>query len=253
MTATATLPKVSRGYRVESERLRTVLKVASTDVSRPMLSAVAVYERDGVLSFAATDSYRLLVDGELDAGQRPDFLVNRADLVELLKGLGKRGQVNLAVTSDGELWGEGLKSGKLASEPRRLTLVDAAFPNVTALLPDTAGDTSIVVGNAANTAAFLRRLARVAGNACPLVIRADGSAACSTDIGAWAAPAGTFDVEGELPDGMALDPGFLADALEAPAPTVAGGVVVLQVRSSLKPVMIEQGGVRVLLMPMRTN
>lgn len=233
--------------RVEATTLREVARFASTDESRPTIAAVAVWTGPDGVTLAATDSYRLLIDGPLPT-ERPTFLLPVATVRALIANTGKRGVVHLVRTDTDEVWAESFDGKRrLRFSPSVVDEVDGTFPNVTGLLPDTDGEHTVELPSDAS--GTLRGLGKLAGANSVVAIDGDGTATVNLDRGTWTAK--RFATVSDSAPTVAFSPTFLADVIDAttwgPIPTT------LHVRDQLRPLVARGRGRTVLLMPMRVN
>ena len=113
-----------------------MLRAASRDDSRPVLTGVLVEFADGVLTMAATDSYRMAVrTTKLDGGppeQLTAIVPARAlsDLIRISAALPRRGQLEIVVEENQVLFG----TADVWLGARR---IEGQFPEFRRLLPDT--------------------------------------------------------------------------------------------------------------------
>ncbi len=232
-----------------------VARAASTDDGRPVLTGVQLDASDGMLTAAATDSYRLAVRSvAFDQAVDGVALVPARSLQEAAKAAGEVGGNVTVVLEEGQvsfLFGD-----------RRLTtkLIEGSFPNYRALLPD-AHETTVVVDRAGLSEA-LQRVAIVAmGQAnTPVTLHfGDGSVdlqATNQEMGD-AAEALPAEIDGE---GLSIsfNPAFLLAGLDA----TGTEQIRIELRDGLKPAVLkpEADGdderiddLTYLLMPMRVS
>jgi DNA polymerase-3 subunit beta len=232
-----------------------VARAASSDDGRPVLTGVQLDASDGVLTAAATDSYRLAVRSiGFDEAVEGIALVPARSLQEAAKAAGEVGGVVTIVLEPGQvsfLFGD-----------RRLTtkLIEGSFPNYRALLPDS-HETVVIVDRPALVEA-LQRVAIVAmGQAnTPVTLHFnDGSVdlqATNQEMGD-AAEALPADIEGE---GLSIsfNPAFLLAGLEA----TGTEQIRIELRDGLKPAVLRPvatgddqrvDDLTYLLMPMRVS
>lgn len=115
------------------DQVRAVLPAASTDDLRPVLTGVKLEGKDGALTVAATDSYRLHVRTERDilpAGVDLDVIVP-GRVLSLVEKLGRK-QPQLGVSVKDMHVGFHV-NGRVTVTARR---IDAQFPNWRQLRPD---------------------------------------------------------------------------------------------------------------------
>lgn len=236
--------------KVKADDLRTALTFASRlDTIRPGLASVAVWlHEEGGYSLAATDSYRLVVIGEMPS-RPPTVLIARADARRLLTSAGKTGSVVLAFDADGRLSAQVHQRGRAKGSPFDLTPVDGWWPRIAGLIPAEHPDDHTIEVRDARVVDTLRGIGKAAG-ADQLIIEPDGSARVALEYGEW-----TYEKFATVSDdapALGLNPIFLADAIDA---TTAGPRALaypppLRFASEWKPVVIRAEDRTVLLMPM---
>lgn len=231
-----------------------VSRAASSDEARPVLTGVHLEARDGGLTAAATDSYRLAVRTlRWDQAVEGTALVPARALQEAAKAATEVGGAVTVVLEEGQvsfLFGD-----------RRLTtrLIEGAFPNYRALLPDS-HETTVTVDRVALVEA-LQRVAVVAmGQANTPVSLTFGDGSVDLQAGAQevgdAAEALPADIDGEGLT-IAFNPAFLLAGLEA----TGSERIRIELRDGLKPAVLRphsEGDEPVddltyLLMPMRVS
>lgn len=231
-----------------------VARAASTDVARPVLTGVQLDAKDGVLTAAATDSYRLAVrELPWDEGVTASVLVPARALQEAAKtGAESGGSVTIVFEDE--------KASFLLGD-RRLTtnLIDGQFPSYEKLLPD-GFETSVVIDRPTLVEA-LQRVAVVAlgqANTPVSLTFEDGTVdlqAGNRELGD-AAEALPAEIEGEGLT-IAFNPTYLLAGLDA----TGTERIRVELRDGLKPAVLRpqaEGDEAVddltyLLMPMRVN
>lgn len=230
-----------------------VARAASTDEGRPVLTGVQLQAEGGLLTAAATDSYRLAVRSlPWDQALEGEALVPSRSLQEAAKAAGEVGGSLTIVLEEGQvsfLFGD-----------RRLTtkLIEGTFPNYRALLPD-AHETTVVIERAPLVEA-LQRVAIVAmgqANTPVSLTFADGSVelqATNQEMGD-AAEALPAEIDGEGLT-IAFNPTFLLAGLEA----TGTERIRVELRDGLKPAVLhpetddeQTDDLTYLLMPMRVS
>ncbi len=230
-----------------------VARAASTDEGRPVLTGVQLHAEGGLLTAAATDSYRLAVRSlAWDQALEGDALVPSRSLQEAAKAAGEVGGSLTIVLEEGQvsfLFGD-----------RRLTtkLIEGTFPNYRALLPD-AHETTVVIERTPLVEA-LQRVAIVAmgqANTPVSLTFSDGSVelqATNQEMGD-AAEALPADLDGEGLT-IAFNPAFLLAGLEA----TGTERIRIELRDGLKPAVLHPetddehtDDLTYLLMPMRVS
>ncbi len=133
-------PTVALPRAALSEALRQVVRAASTDDARPLLTGVLITAQEHGMRLVATDSYRLALrdlEGTANLGQEGDVLVPARALVELQR---------LAGTGTTSPDGPGAEVGVAAtptdisfsSGPVRIStrLLEGSYPDYRQLIPD---------------------------------------------------------------------------------------------------------------------
>lgn len=255
------------------EGLRQVVRAASTDDARPLLTGVLVSSEADGLRLVATDSYRLAWrdlpgTASLPEGAEQILVPARAlnELQRLLASSAKdaarprAGDGEEAGAEGGEAAGRiGFSVGELDATfwvgDTRLTtrLLDGRFPDYRQLVPPSYPNT-VRLGKAALLDALRRVRLLVRDNTTPvrLTIHRDGVdlAVVSQEVG-QASESLDATVEGEEVT-IAFNPSYLIDGVEA----AVGDDVVLQVVDATKPATVrspERDDYRYLLMPVRVS
>lgn len=240
----ATLPAVDLG-----EALRKVVRAASTDDSRPILTGVLVTaEADGI-RLVATDSYRLAVcdlagQHVLNEGQKvliPGRALN--ELQRLLGGSGGDGTVSMRL-------GERDATFEVGSTRLTTRLIDGEFPNYRQLIPPSHPNVLTVEREPLLEA--IRRVKILARDATPvrLAISADGLrvSAITQDVGNANEE---LDASAEGSDlTVAFNPDYLVAGVEA----CSAESITLSTSDSLRPAVLRGVGedsYLYLLMPVR--
>ena len=233
-----------------------VARAAAIEDGRPVLMGVLLDAKDGHLTAAATDGYRLAVCTiPWDQAVEGKALVPARALQEAARAANEAGGAVTLVLEEGQvsfLYGD-----------RRLTstLIEGQFPNFNQLLPE-GHETTVVIERAA-LAEALERAAIVAQRQANTPVRlafADGSVdltAQNTETGATNEPVACH-IEGPGLE-ISFNPGYLLEGLEA----TGTDKVRIELRDGLKPAVlkphIDGGGdaelddFSYLLMPMRVS
>lgn len=250
--ATVTLP---RGALAEA--LRQVVRAASTDDARPLLTGVLFTAEERGIRLVATDSYRLAlrdVEGTAALGDEGDVLVPARALVELqrLSGAG-------AVDGDGP----GAEVGVAANPadisftcgPVRIStrLLEGSYPDYKQLVPDHYPN-RLHVGRESLLGALRRVRLLVRDNTTPvrLSMRAGGVdlTVVSQEVGdASETVDGDFSGEDLV---IAFNPSYLIDGVEA----VLDDEVFIETDNPARPGTVRAAGredFRYLLMPVRVS
>ena len=233
-----------------ADALRQVVRAASTEDSRPILTGVLVAAEPDGLRLVATDSYRLAVRdlpgvGVLSEGQR--VLIPSRALSEL-----QRLVANAANDVSLQL---GTHEATFAVGPVQLTtrLIEGEFPNYRQLIPHSYPN-RLVVGREAllDGVRRVKLLARDATTPVRIALRPEGIelTVITTDYGQ-----ATEDLDAKYEGAemvVAFNPNYLIDGLEA----LDGDEVQLDTLDALKPATLrptEGDDYLYLLMPVRVS
>ncbi|MBC8194732.1 MAG: DNA polymerase III subunit beta [Acidimicrobiia bacterium] len=231
-----------------SAALEQVVKAASGDDSRPILTGVLLAAEDDGLRFVATDSYRLAVrdlPGTSILGRDQTVLVPSRALEVTGRLLGDAEDLTIRLA-------EREASFEVADVTIVTRLIEGEFPNYRGLIPS-GHPNSLVVDRVALIDA-VRRVGLLARDATPvrLAMSADGLEliAITQDVGQAHE---TLDCTYEGNDlTVAFNPGYLLDGLEVSP----GDEVRLETIDALKPAVIRsvgEEGFLYLLMPVRVS
>jgi DNA polymerase III subunit beta len=231
-----------------AEALRQVVRAASSDDARPILTGVLLAAEGDGLRLVATDSYRLAVRdlqgaSVLEPGQA--VLVPSRALGELARLLGAVGEATLRL-------GERDATFEVGSARLTTRLIEGEFPNYRQLIP-TSQPNRLVVGREPLLDA-LRRVRLLAREATPvrITLRPDGIElmAVTQDVGEAHEDLDAKYEGSEMV--IAFNPEYLAEGVEA----VSGDEVAVETVDALKPAVIrsgEGGDYLYLLMPVRVS
>ncbi len=229
--------------------LRQVVRAASNEESRPILTGVLMAAEEGGLRLVSTDSYRLAVRdlagvGILATDQK--VLVPSRALNELGRLLGGEGEVTLRLGQHDATF----SVGQVALTTR---LIEGEFPNYRQLIPASYPN-QLTVGREALLDAVRRvkLLSRDATTPVRIALRADGIqlTVITNDWGT-----ATEDVDAKYEGAemtVAFNPAYLIDGVEA----VTGDEVILSTLDALKPATLrptEGDDYLYLLMPVRVS
>jgi DNA polymerase-3 subunit beta len=246
--------------------LRQVVRAASTDDARPLLTGVLIAPEGGGVRLVATDSYRLAmrdIDGTNAFADTSEILVPARALAELqrLSALGPAGRDGGSGDGEGQTEGPtvGLSIGEhdvtfAAGNVKVSTrLLDGSYPDYRQLIPAEYPN-RLHVGKDSLLDALRRVRLLVRDNTTPvrLSMRPAGVdlTVVSQEVGD-ASETVDADFEGtELT--IAFNPTYLIDGVEA----VAGDEVLLETVDATKPATVrsaEETNFRYLLMPVRVS
>jgi DNA polymerase-3 subunit beta len=243
-----------------SEALRQVVRAASNDDARPLLTGVLVAAEGSGTRLVATDSYRLALRDLTDTGPLPDgtdqiLIPARAltELQRLLPGAKDTGAKEEGGADVGFSVSD-LDATFSASGVRLMTrLLDGKFPDYRQLIPP-GYPNQLRVGKESLLDALRRVRLLVRDNTTPvrLSMRSGGVelTVVSQEVG-HASEDVDADYEGEDLT-VAFNPTYLIDGVEA----VLGDEVVLETLDATKPATVrapEHGDYRYLLMPVRVS
>jgi len=228
------------------EALRQVVRAASTDEARPILTGVLLTAENDGLRLVATDSYRLAVrdlPGVSVLGADQKVLVPGRALTELQRLLGGGDEVTLRL---------GERDATFEVGGARLTtrLIEGEFPNYRQLIPQSHPNSLTVEREPLLEA--IRRVKILARDATPvrLQISADGLklTAITQDVGNATEELDASSTGSELT--VAFNPDYLAAGVEA----LTTEQVVLSTIDALKPAIVrglDSDEYLYLLMPVR--
>jgi DNA polymerase-3 subunit beta len=235
------------------EALRQVVRAASTDEARPILTGVRMEQaQGGGLRLVATDSYRLAVRDLAGADVLRDdqrVLVPSKALNELVRVLGGSGEVGVRL---GERDASFETSFETTGHIRLTTrLIEGEFPNYRQLIPSSYPN-KLTVGREPLLDA-IRRVKLLARDATPirLGLSSDGLelSAVAQDVGqATEALDATYE-------GVELTVAFNAEYLSSGVEAILGDEVVLETLDALKPAVLHGSDPNYLylLMPVRVS
>ena len=229
-----------------AEAVKQVVRAASKDESRPLLTGVLLAAEAGGLRLVATDSYRLAVRDLPDAavlGADQKVLVPSRALHEFARVVGGSDQVTLRL---------GDRDATFEAGGVRLTtrLIEGEFPNYRQLIPNTHPNRLTV--NREALLAAIKRVKLLARDATPIRMSFTADrldlAATTQDVGqATESMDASFDGSDMT---VAFNPDYLSDGIDA----VGGDDVVLETLDALKPAVVkgsDGSAFLYLLMPVR--
>lgn len=239
-----------------AEGLRQVVRAASTDDARPLLTGVLMTNENGAVRLVATDSYRLAMrdlEGTKEVADAGEMLVPARALAELqrLTGAGIGGH-----EADDEIWvspGDHEITFRRGSVRISTRLLEGTYPDYRQLIPDHY-PARLHVGKESLVAALRRVRLLVRDNTTPvrLSMRPGGVdlTVVSQEVGDAAESVdGDFSGEDLV---IAFNPSYLIDGVEA----VVGDEVVIETGDPSKPATVrgaEHDDFHYLLMPVRVS
>jgi len=248
------------------DALRQVVRAASNDDARPLLTGVLVAAEGTGIRLVATDSYRLALrdlagnDAKLDAAQ---ILVPARALAELqrLSALGSLAKEGPAAADgdDGHLPRVGLSIGEhdvtftVGTVQVSTRLLDGSYPDYRQLIPAEYPN-RLHVGKDSLLDALRRVRLLVRDNTTPVRLSMRQGGVDLTVVSQEVGDASeTVDADFDGTDlTIAFNPSYLIDGVEA----VAGDEVLLETVDATKPATVraaEQTDFRYLLMPVRVS
>ncbi len=223
-----------------------VVRAASTDEARPILTGVLLAAEGEGLRLVATDSYRLAVrdlPGEHVLAAEQKVLVPSRALIELQRLLSDGGELVLRL-------GERDATFELGSVRLTTRLIEGEFPNYRQLIPQSYPN-RFTVGRDELLEA-IRRVRILARDATPLRLELSSDSvrlmAITQDVGN-----AVEELDGRL-EGNELTVAFNADYLAAGVEAAASDEVTLETLDALKPAVVRGVGrsdFLYLLMPVR--
>jgi DNA polymerase III subunit beta len=240
-SSAVTLPSVEVG-----EALRQVVRAASTDEARPILTGVLLTAEQDGLRMVATDSYRLAVrdlPGATALGADQKVLVPGRALSELQRLVSNGAELTLRL-------GERDATFEIGSTRLTTRLIEGEFPNYRQLIPTSYPNKLTVARDALLEA--IRRVKILARDATPIRLQmtSDGLklTAITQDVGNAVEELDAALEGSELT--VAFNPDYFAAGVEA----VSSDEVTLQTLDALKPAVLRGVGrdeYLYLLMPVR--
>ena len=232
-----------------ADALRQVVRGASGDDARPVLTGVLMAAEETGLRLVATDSYRLAVrdlPGTTVLGEGQKVLVPSRALAELQRLLGDAEQLTLRL-------GEHDASFDVGDVRLTTRLIEGEFPNYRQLIPSSYPN-RLIVGKTALLDAVRRVKLLVRDQTTPvrIALRPDGIqlTVVSQEVGQ-----ATEDVDAKYEGAeitVAFNPTYLIDGVEA----INGDEILLETLDALKPATIrstEGNDYLYLLMPVRVS
>jgi DNA polymerase III subunit beta len=255
-------PTVVLSGGVLGEGLRQVVRAASSDDARPLLTGVLLTTESGSVRLVATDSYRLAMrdlEGTGGFGVEEDILVPARALAELQRllptgtGFSGEGEADPGPDEVGVI--PGPKEISFTHGSVRITsrLLEGTYPDYRQLVPDQYPN-RLHLGKESLLGALRRVRLLVRDNTTPvrLSMRAGGVdlTVVSQEVGdASETVDGDFTGEDLV---IAFNPSYLIDGVEA----VLGDEVVIETADPSRPATVraaEHGSFRYLLMPVRVS
>jgi len=227
-----------------AEALNRVLPFTATEDTRPVLQCVLFTAKEGKLTLASADGFRLAVV-KLDFDGEGQVLIARDELAGVANALRKAHRVNLSF----EASGESLDGMSLIIDTEAIRYkwrgADGTFPDYEKLIPTEVNTTAhFDTVEASKAIASLKALA--GDKSYPIDLTLDGGYITMTspdDKGQVTIPA---DIEG-IPGKVRLEGGYLAAAMRA-----CGGMVDFTMTDGKSPVLFTTDGYQLVVMPMLT-
>lgn len=241
VNTSVTLPATAFG-----EALRQVVRAASTDEARPILTGVLMAAEADGLRMVATDSYRLavrdLVGQQVLAADQKVLVPGRA-LTELQRLVGGGDDVTMRL-------GDRDATFEVGSTRLTTRLIEGEFPNYRQLIPASHPNTLTVEREPLLEA--IRRVKILAKDATPVRLQLGGETlrltAITQDVGN-----ASEELDAQY-DGSELTVAFNPDYLAAGVEACSGDAVTLSTMDALKPAVVRGVGHEdylYLLMPVR--
>ncbi|HEY4609048.1 MAG TPA: DNA polymerase III subunit beta [Ilumatobacteraceae bacterium] len=240
-TSSVTLPAAAVG-----EALRQVVRAASTDEARPILTGVLLTAENGGLRMVATDSYRLavrdLADHEVLGADQKVLVPGRA-LNELQRLVGGGDDLTMRL-------GDRDATFEVGGTRLSTRLIEGEFPNYRQLIPASHPNTLTVAREPLLEA--IRRVKILAKDATPVRLQMGGDTlrltAITQDVGNASEELDATYEGADLT--VAFNPEYLASGVEA----CTADEITLSTLDSLKPAVVRGVGADdylYLLMPVR--
>ena len=231
------------------DALGQVVKSASTDDSRPILTGVLMAsEDDGVLRLVSTDSYRLSVrdlEGSEILGERQKVLVPGRALGELQRLIGDSEGVALKLA-------EHYAQFVVGAAQLTTRLIPGDFPNYQGLIPTS--HPNRLIADRERLLEVVKRVRLLAQDSTPVRLEMSEDSlevmAITHDVGKANESMEVSYTGEELT--VAFNPGYLIDGIEA----AAGEQITLETADAVKPALLRSvgdEGFLYLLMPVRVS
>lgn len=231
-----------------AEGLRQVVKAASADESRPILTGVLMAAEEDGLRLVSTDSYRLAVrdlPGTAVLREGQQVLVPSRALNEVARALGEDSEVTLVL-------GERDVTFEVGTLRLSTRLIEGEFPNYRGLIPQAQANRLIIERSA--LAEAVRRVKLMARETSPVRLSMQPDLlelrAITQDVGEAVVE---LDAKYEgTPITVAFNPEYLLDGLEV----TMGDEVTIETLDALKPAVlrsIDSSDFLYLLMPVRVS
>lgn len=240
-SSAVTLPSAEFG-----EALRQVVRAASTDEARPILTGVMLTAEAEGLRMVATDSYRLAVrdlPGASILGPDQKVLVPGKALNELQRLVGNASELTLRL-------GEREATFEVGTTRLTTRLIEGEFPNYRQLIPPSYPNKLTVARDALTEA--IRRVKILARDATPIRLQMTADSlrltAITQDVG------NAVEELDAVLEGTELTVAFNPDYFAAGVEAVGGDEVTLETLDALKPAVLRSVGkpdYLYLLMPVR--
>jgi DNA polymerase-3 subunit beta len=224
-----------------ADALNRVLPFTASDDNRPVLQCVNFVAKEGKLTLASADGFRLaVVNLDYDDGEG-NALINRDDLKGIANALRRAKRVRVSFE------GEDIKTLTIETELIRYkwVSVNGSYPDYEKLIPtEFNGSVSFDTVEAIKAIASLKVLADSKEYPIDLTI-GDGKMVMANpdDKGQAELPA---DTDGNTK--IRVDGGYLASVLRA-----CGGMIELKLTNAYSPMLFSQDGYQVVVMPMLTS
>ena len=239
-----------------AEALRQVVRAASSDDARPMLTGVLMSAEQGGLRLVATDSYRLAVrdlPGATILSEGQHVLVPARALAELQRLLSGAASVSSdkPVTLHVGEFEAGFETGSVRLTTR---LIEGEFPNYRQLLPSSYPNRlSVDKETLLDAVRRVKLLVKDATTPVRMALRPDG---VGLRVEAQEVGQAQEEVDAKYEGGpeltIAFNPTYLMDGVEA----IVGSEVILETIDATKPATVrstEGDNYRYLLMPVRVS
>ena len=196
-----------------SQAVSQVIIAASKDDTLPILTGVRLEFEDDLITFLATDRYRLAMKelpwAPTTPGQSMSALVKAKTLNEVAKTLGGSGELKLAITQDDSR----LIAFESAGRATTSLLVDGDYPKIRSLFPETTAIHAVV--STSELVEAVRRVSLVAERNTPVRLAfTDGQVHLDAGTGEDAQASEELEARLEGEDiTVAFNPGYLIEGL----------------------------------------
>ena len=236
------------GVREFRDALNQVVRSASTDETRPILTGVLMSSENKGIRLVSTDSYRLSLrdlPGSDLLGKEQQVLVPGRALRELQRMIHDSEEITMRLSE---------RMAEFTVEKIRLTtrLIEGEFPKYRELIPETEDQPNVLIARRAKLLEAVRRVRLLAQDSTPVhIVLGGNSLEIRADTEAVGSASETIEAQYDGDKfSIGFNPEYLIDGLEVSD----SEEVKLQLQDELKPALlspVDDEGFLYLLMPVR--